>query len=448
MASSNDCDSESSLKELGQSPHCSETLEDYFVTKCCSNHVGESTTQENVSHRPICKPKPVNEAVDKEFQRIIDEQIVQYSQKDHGCSWVGKGMRHLNNNAEECHLIPCLKCEKKVYHNKLKQHIDEECQLRPYACEFCNKYSSTYDNVITQHYFECPDFLMPCPNQCTDVKFKRSNLDEHLLTECPDEIVSCRFSEMGCKDKMKRSELQQHMEDSVLQHQLLMCDAFKEIKKENEQLRRDQEELAALKSAQDTPGYWINGCKRMAEGIKETHWREYLTSLAVFSTNIPEPICPIIFKWSNYERMLNKSKEKGKFYYFRPFYTHSEGYKMQLRIYPSGVDHGKDTHISLYCHIMKGENDDKLKWPFEGTVEVLMLNQVEDDKHYGQEIWELQSLPFDVIRQPDSFQIRNESGWGKAQFVALTEVTSFSPLKQYLMNDCLYFKVTCNTTTN
>ena len=67
-----------------------------------------------------------------------------------------------------------------------------------------------------------------------------------------------------------------------------------------------------------------------------------------------------------------------------------------------------------------------------------MLNQVEDDNHYGQEIWELQSLPFDVIRQPCSFQIRNESGWGKAQFVALTEVTSFSPHKQYLMSDCLY----------
>ena len=163
----------------------------------------------------------------------------------------------------------------------------------------------------------------------------------------------------------------------------MMCDAFKEIKKENDMLKRDHEELKALQSAQDTADYWINGCKKMSEGIKETHWREYLTSLAVFSTNIPEPICPVIFKWSNYERMLNKSKEKGKFYYFRPFYTHSGGYKMQLRIYPSGIDHGKDTHIFLYCHIMKGENDDKLKWPFEATIEVLMLNQVENDKHFG-----------------------------------------------------------------
>ena len=107
--------------------------------------------------------------------------------------------------------------------------------------------------------------------------------------------------------------------------------------------------------------------------------------------------------------------------------------------------------LARFCNynnnnIMKGENDDKLKWPFEGTIEVLMLNQVENDKHFGQEIWELQSLPYDVIRQPDSYQIRNESGWGKAQFVSLSEVMSFSPHKQCLMNDALYFKVTATIT--
>ena len=169
-------------------------------------------------------------------------------------------------------------------------------------------------------------------------------LDEHL-TMCPNEVVPCTFSEIGCTEKMKCSDLQKHIEANILQHQLTMCDAFKEIKKENDMLKRDHKELKVLQSAQDTADYWINGCKKMSEGIKETHWREYLTSLAVFSTNIPEPICPVIFKWSSYERMLNKSKEKGKFYYFRPFYTHSGGYKMQLRIYPSGIDHGKDTHI-------------------------------------------------------------------------------------------------------
>lgn len=455
MASINECDSEPILKEQLHCQLCSVTLENQLLTSCCSNNVCEScmkSTQEGVDHCPLCKSEPVNETIDKQFQRLIDEQIVHCSQKERGCSWEGKQVDlkdHLDSSDKEgCQyvLTPCLECKKKVYRSELKQHMDEECQLRPYECEFCKNYSSTFEDVTIQHYFECPDFLMPCPNQCINEKFKRGELDEHLLTTCPNEVVPCTFSEMGCTEKMKRSDLQKHIEANILHHQLMMCDAFKEIKKENDMLKRDHEELKALQSAQETADYWINGCKKLSEGIKETHWREYLTSLAVFSTNIPEPICPVIFKWSNYERMLNKSKEKGKFYYFRPFYTHSGGYKMQLRIYPSGIDHGKDTHISMYCHIMKGENDDKLKWPFEGTIEVLMLNQVENDKHFGQEIWELQSLPYDVIRQPDSYQIRNESGWGKAQFASLSEVMSFSPHKQYLMNDALYFKVTATIT--
>lgn len=431
---------------------CFEVLKDPVLTPCCNNRVCEAcikATKESANQCSLCENEPAGETVDKEIQP--SERSVHCSQEEYGCSWVGRPSElaeHLGNNAKGCQYVftSCSACEKKLCRYKLQEHTNNECQLRPYTCEFCD-YASTFEDIVAQHYAKCPNFLISCPNQCTNEKFKRGSLDEHILN-CPNEIVSCTFSEMGCKEKMKRSLLQQHIEDNVLCHQLMMCDAFKEMKKENEALKRDREELQEMKSAQTTADYWVNGCKIMAESVKQTHWREYLTSLAVLSTNIPEPVSPVIFKWSNYERMLKKAKEKGDtspFYYFRPFYSHSGGCKMQLRIYPNGADHGKDTHISLYCHLMKGNNDNDLKWPFEGTVEVKMLNQVEDDKHYAQEIWELHSLPYDVIRQPDPYQIRNESGWGQAQFVSLSEVVSFSPHKQYLLNDTLYFQVTVKT---
>ena len=59
---------------------------------------------------------------------------------------------------------------------------------------------------------------MPCPNQCINEKFKRGELDEHLLTMCPNEVVPCTFSEMGCTEKMKRSDLQKHIKANILQH--------------------------------------------------------------------------------------------------------------------------------------------------------------------------------------------------------------------------------------
>jgi len=452
-----ECESQSTLKEFDyECPLCLDTLKDPFLATCCDTHFCEAcieAAKEKVDQCPHCKIKPINGTIDQAFQRLINEREVHCSQKEYGCLWLGKLSEldeHLNSDVDGCHyvLTPCpLSCEEEVCRCKLQQHLEEECQLRPYVCEFCNNYSFTFEDVTTQHYSKCPDFLMPCPNQCSDEKFKRSKLNEHLHT-CPNEVVSCTFSEMGCKERMKRSLLQEHIETNMLHHQLIMCEAFKEIKKENDMLKRDSEELKVLQSAQNEPDYWINGYKRMAEGVKKTHWREYLTSLAVLSTNIPEPVSPIIFKWSNYDRMLSRAKEKGinsPFYYFRPFYTHRKGYKMQLRMYPNGADHGRDTHISLYCHLVNGENDDNLKWPFEGTVEVTLLNQVEDDKHYVQEIWDLQCLPYDVIKQPDPYQIRNESGWGQVEFIPLTEVKTFTPYKQYLMNDALYLQIITTT---
>ena len=72
-------------------------------------------------------------------------------------------------------------------------------------------------------------------------------------------------------------------------------------------LKKDNEEL---RKAQKTAEYWINGYKLMAKGVKKTHWREYLCSLAVVCTNIPQPICSVILKWADYGVIKLKAKEK------------------------------------------------------------------------------------------------------------------------------------------
>ena len=44
-----------------------------------------------------------------------------------------------------------------------------------------------------------------------------------------------------------------------------------------------------------------------------------------------------------------------------PFYTHKNGYKMRLEVYPNGYGDGKCTHISLFARLLKGKNDCNLK---------------------------------------------------------------------------------------
>jgi TNF receptor-associated factor 4 len=68
--------------------------------------------------------------------------------------------------------------------------------------------------------------------------------------------------------------------------------------------------------------------------------------------------------------------------WFSPhFYTHPNGYKMCLGVVANGIDRDKGTHISVFVHMMQGEFDDDLKWPFRGKFTINMVNQEEDKNH-------------------------------------------------------------------
>ena len=429
---------DSAISKEYECPICFEILRAPFLTACCGNHFCEAcveATQISTDHCPLCKAKPIKGIVDKKLQRRINDLKAYCLQKKHGCSWVGRLVELTNHldtdNVKGCKyaLLSCsLLCGKQVFRYKLDNHVNSECQLRPFTCKFCS-YSSTYAD-ITEHFSSCLEYPLTCPNSCTQEEFKRHNIDQHLLV-CPNEIVECAFSEMGCTESMKRCLLIQHMEKSWMQHQLFICDSFKQIKKENEEMKR----------AQKTVDYWINGYKMMAEGVMKTNWREYLYSLAVVSTNIPEPICPVILKWTGYEATKCKAKEgKCLFYHMRSFYTHSGGYRMLLQVYPNGTGTGENTHISLYCYLVPGKNDDYLTWPFIGSVVVTLLNQLDDSEHFSKELWSpSHAVPNEVAKKPGG--IKNMQGWGFAQFMLISGVEEFTTTKQYLMNDTLVFKI-------
>ena len=57
------------------------------------------------------------------------------------------------------------------------------------------------------------------------------------------------------------------------------------------------------------------------------------------------------------------------------FYTSQFGYKMCARIYMNGDGFGKNTHISLFFVVMKGEYDALLPWPFQKKITMMLLDQ-------------------------------------------------------------------------
>lgn len=56
-------------------------------------------------------------------------------------------------------------------------------------------------------------------------------------------------------------------------------------------------------------------------------------------------------------------------------YTQLYGYKFCMRIYPNGVSRGAGRHVGLFVHLMQGENDNLLEWPFSGRISLSILDQ-------------------------------------------------------------------------
>ena len=83
-----------------------------------------------------------------------------------------------------------------------------------------------------------------------------------------------------------------------------------------------------------------------------------------------------------YEFRLSEYTQCHDIWRSRAFYTHAEGYRICIKVFPEGNNEGKNTHVSVYVYVMKGEHDDTLKWPFRGDITIQLLNQLGDECHH------------------------------------------------------------------
>ena len=116
---------------------------------------------------------------------------------------------------------------------------------------------------------------------------------------------------------------------------------------------------------------------------------------------------------------------------------------MCMKVYANGSGDGKGTHVSVFTYLVKGENDDNLKWPFRGTITVTLLNQLQPDNHHSC------SLIYDENDSEDTSGRVKEGrsiGLGYSIFILHTNLSHKTEKNiVYLQNDCLYFRVDIKT---
>ena len=296
-------------------------------------------------------------------------------------------------------LLPCTnKCTKNdrivtVLFKDLQHHLTKKCPRRQHRCPHC-KVMGEYQERTTSHLETCPKVKIQCPNDLCRAKIPRCEVSTHQST-CDYESVSCKYAEVGCEGRPLRKELKEHEEDAPLHLQV----TTKKVLQLTQLTQVTTEKVLQLTQ---------------------------VLRCAVTS--------PFTFKLTNFQKRKHDKDE----FYSTPFYTSRTGYKMCVNVDANGIGGGKNTHVSVFTHLMKGDNDDSLTWPFTGEVTVEILNQLEDNNH------DKATVSFLVDEDASKRVVDGErgTGWGRSQFISHADL-DYQPDKncQYLLNDTLVFQV-------
>ena len=388
------------LEEL-KCPICLELVNDAKQTSC--GHIFCAGCIKVLNQCPVCRVECQLFADNRTMRQIRNLQVKCLNSK-RGCKWQGDLGECDDHMTRKCSfgVIPCpMKCGVRGQRHKMKDHADKECKLRPFPCPHCGR-EGVFDLISTSHYTICSSFPLPCPAGCRKT-VKRGDMKHHLAT-CEEELVACEYFQIGCDSVINRKDLKKHLQDEKDSH---LEKAMNNISKVTMALSRS--------------------CSREPFELPFRHW--------LCSKPSCYPLPPLIIRMDNFDIMKKQDTE----WYSAPFYSHFGGYNMCLRVYANGFGDGKGTHVSVYIHLIKSENDDILKWPFRGTITVTLLNQLQPDNHHSYTI-----PPANEISANSTNRVMKGRGTGRGT----PKLISHNDLKYkeeknccYLKGDALYFRI-------
>ena len=121
-------------------------------------------------------------------------------------------------------------------------------------------------------------------------------------------------------------------------------------------------------------------------------------------------------------------KTDGSEYSSAPFYSHQNGYKFKLRI----TYHTCYGQIGACLCMLTGENDTLLPWPVDVKVHLELLNQIGGHFH---------------VERTKTQRFEKDRGQAASNMIIDGGLMTFHGLErsgdrvQYMMNDCLKFKI-------
>ena len=426
-------------------PICLQVLKEPCVISCpCGQKICRECvekTKENNKPCPFCNKTEFTFMRDYGLERYLKEQEVWCSKEKAGCVWKGKlgeYEQHLNRNpSPENQLTGCQFVEVECEHGcgewfqrrHVISHQNQECPDRPYTCEYCLEYESTFEGVTEIHYFDCKMYLVTCRNKCREDPFKRQEIGEHISDECPLTKVNCPLHYAGCEVRLPRKDMPEHMRDTVT-HLTLLATVTQTLLKENQKLQVNIEYLN--KENQELKQHNQQLEVKHQELEKATQKEVEVLKKGVHELKLTLGGFPIDFH-------VNYAKKEKQ--YLPSFDTHSHGYCMCIEFHANGHKSGKGTHVSIYTRLMRSPYDDHLKWPFRGRITIQIVNQAGDHSHMEETIYYSDKTDDDTAGRV-SDKKRSDHGKGFHKFLAHTDL-EYNAAKntRYLKDDIIIVRV-------
>ena len=216
-------------------PLCEGILYESVIDKCghsfcleCSNNLLKETQKCPFSNLALSPPFAMNIVVNT----VLEKQIVYCRNKSLGCEWQGKlGERKTHLNYEclketiSCEYAP--DCKEKDLRENILNHI-KTCPYRLVQCEYCDE-TMTFEN-LEYHNKVCPNIPVECSNKCGK-KIPMNKLKYHLEEECDNTVVECPFNLVGCEYYELRLKLKPHLEQDLERHLRMLTDKIHKLEK-------------------------------------------------------------------------------------------------------------------------------------------------------------------------------------------------------------------------
>ena len=144
------------------------------------------------------------------------------------------------------------------------------------------------------------------------------------------------------------------------------------------------------------------------------------------------PTVTIALKIPNFTRKLNQAKSSNDYGRINgeSFYT-SHGYRIEIFVFLNEGPRGYTGYMGAYLHLLPGDHDDSLEWPFNKKVTFIVVDQQNDGVQVNN--WEKIFIPGGE-KEFNRPVVGSNTGYGLSNLMLHSTLRT----RQYIKNHTVY----------